>query len=175
MSPSHFSVSTRVTHTVGAQRSDWIWRERISGIACCTKPCLASDSPLLYKMSWFPFKNRASNIPRINRYLCVFHEACSVTSRRILQGIEQTRSLLSGSLKQPSPNLTSLVPEKCPRNTNQKSEPPWTRAGPGRAERFQAKGRCSGRLSSQAPSLPHPHGARTVTCVATRACPGHSL
>ena len=126
------------------------------------------------------FKNRASNMPRINRYLRVFHEARSVTGRRILQGMEQTRSLLSGSVKQPSPNLTSLVPEKCPRNTTQKSEPPWTQAGPGRAARFQPRSHRSGLLSSQAPSLHHrgraptPRG-QTAACVATRACPGHIL
>ena len=52
-------------------------------------------------------------MPNINEYLCVFHEACAVTGRRIQQRIKQTRSLLSESLKQLSPNLTSLVPEKC--------------------------------------------------------------
>ena len=133
MSPSHFPVSTRVTHTLGAQRSDWVWRERISGIACCTKPCLGTDPPLLYKMSWFPFKNRASTMPGMNGHLCVFHEACSASSRRVLQGIQQTRSLLSGSLKQPSPNLTSMVPEKCPRIPTSSQ----TQARLGRAARFQ--------------------------------------
>ena len=133
MSPSHFPVSTRVTHTLGAQRSDWVWRERISGIVCCTKPCLGTDPPLLYKMSWFPFKNRASTMPGMNGHLCVFHEACSASSRRVLQGIQQTRSLLSGSLKQPSPNLTSLVPEKCPRIPTSSQ----TQARLGRAARFQ--------------------------------------
>lgn len=174
MSPSHFSVSTRATHTVGAERSDWLWRERISETACCTKPCLGRDSPLLHTMSCFPFKNRASNMPRINRYLCVFHKARSVMSRRIMQGIEQTRSLLSGSLKQPSPNLTSLVPEKCPRNTNQKSELPWTQAGPGRAARFQPRIHRSGLLSSQAPSLHHRSRAPTPR-LDSRPCGHQSL
>lgn len=61
-------------------------------------------------------------MPNIKEYLCVFHEACTVTSRRIQQGIKQTRSLLSESLKQLSPNLTSLVPEKCQGNTNHQSQ-----------------------------------------------------
>ena len=84
-------------------------------------------------MSWFPFKNRASTMPGMNGHLCVFHEACSASSRRVLQGIQQTRSLLSGSLKQPSPNLTSLVPEKCPRIPTSSQ----TQARLGRAARFQ--------------------------------------
>lgn len=103
-------------------------------------------------------------MPSINGYLCVFQEACSVTSRRILQGIQQTGPLLSGSLKQPSPNWTSLVPEKCPRNTNQQSDAGTAGAGgevpaPGAAAQAARAPRPAASVIAGGPP---PHGAQTL-------------